>query len=206
MRASIAMCLLAIGWVLLAPAVASPQQHERRQGEEDGAEHDEAALIAEGVRVWTRQCVRCHNIRPTWERRDRSWTVILAHMRSRANLTRDQARAVLAYLRAYNEPGEHEEDGEGVPECPDPPPAGFVDRGREVYRGKGRCADCHGPEAAGAGEGPDLTDADWIHGAEFEHIVRVVHDGAPGMPPEGGADLSDDEVCAVAAYVHSLRP
>ena len=207
-RGSIALGLLAIGWLLLAPAAASPQEHERRH-EEEGEEHDETALIAEGLRVWTRQCVRCHDIRPTWERRDRSWTVILAHMRARANLTRDQARAVLAYLQAYNEPDEHEEGEEGeegLPECPDPPPPGFVDRGREVYRGKGRCADCHGPEGTGAGGGPDLTDADWIHGGEFEQIVRVVHEGAPGMPPEGGADLTDDEVCAVAAYVHSLRP
>lgn len=62
------------------------------------------ALIGEGAVVWGNNCGRCHNIRPATERSDKEWVTILMHMRARANLTRHQADAVLAYLQATNTP------------------------------------------------------------------------------------------------------
>jgi mono/diheme cytochrome c family protein len=59
---------------------------------------------------------------------------------------------------------------------------------------------------------PDLTDAAWLNiDGSVEAIVRLVKEGvaqpkehpAP-MPPMGGAQLTDAEVQAVAAYVKSL--
>lgn len=60
------------------------------------------ALIGEGAVLWANNCGRCHNVRPPTERTDAEWVTVLLHMRARANLTRHQADAVLAYLQATN--------------------------------------------------------------------------------------------------------
>jgi mono/diheme cytochrome c family protein len=60
--------------------------------------------IAEGARVYGNNCARCHVARASSERSDVEWTVIVMHMRARANLTRSQAAAVLAFLQATNLP------------------------------------------------------------------------------------------------------
>ena len=62
------------------------------------------ALVGQGAEVWSNNCVRCHNARPSTERTDAQWTVIVNHMRARANLTRAQARMVTAFLQATNLP------------------------------------------------------------------------------------------------------
>jgi hypothetical protein len=57
---------------------------------------------AEGVRLWSQNCGRCHNFRPAAERTDREWVTIMAHMRARANLTRSTAEEILAFLQSTN--------------------------------------------------------------------------------------------------------
>lgn len=85
--------------------------------------------------------------------------------------------------------------------------------GREVFTSTGNCAACHGPEATGGQLAPDLTDEEWLNvdTPSYDEIAAVVREGVPcptrfpaPMPPMGGADLSDEQVCAVAAYVVSL--
>lgn len=61
-------------------------------------------LVARGAGVWANNCVRCHNARPSTERTDAQWVVIVSHMRARANLTREEATMVAAYLQATNLP------------------------------------------------------------------------------------------------------
>jgi hypothetical protein len=59
---------------------------------------------------------------------------------------------------------------------------------------------------------PGLTDGEWTHGdGYFESIADVVNVGVPEpvrsfipMLPRAGADISDADVRAVAAYVWSL--
>lgn len=60
--------------------------------------------IAEGAQVYGNNCARCHVARASSERSDVEWSVIVMHMRARANLTRSQAAAVLAFLQATNLP------------------------------------------------------------------------------------------------------
>lgn len=60
------------------------------------------ALIGEGAMFWGNNCGRCHNVRPATERSDAEWAIIVMQMRARANLTGQQAAAVLAYLQATN--------------------------------------------------------------------------------------------------------
>lgn len=97
------------------------------------------------------------------------------------------------------------------PDCPDVS-QDLVDRGREVWSGPGNCYTCHGGDATGSQLAPDLTDDEWLNmDGSYGSIAEVVRSGvtrprqypAP-MPPMGGGDLSEEQVCAAAAYVYSL--
>ena len=78
--------------------------------------------------------------------------------------------------------------------------------------GGGTCVGCHGADARGTGLGSDLAGARfvWSDGS-YASILRLIEDGVPNpkehtgvMPPRGGAQLSDEQVRAVAAYVYAL--
>lgn len=88
----------------------------------------------------------------------------------------------------------------------------LVARGDSIYNGAGNCYACHGSKGEGL-VGPSLADAEWIHSkGTYEEIVAQINKGVPKeesksgipMPAKGGSTISDDEVKAVAAYVHSL--
>jgi mono/diheme cytochrome c family protein len=88
----------------------------------------------------------------------------------------------------------------------------MIARGDTVFHGAGNCYACHGSKGEGL-VGPSLIDAEWIHSkGTVEEIAAQVAKGIPKaeaksgipMPPKGGSTISDDDVKAVAAYVHSL--
>lgn len=56
----------------------------------------------DGARAWAQNCMRCHNVRDPQERSDREWEIIVHHMRVRANLTADEHRLILEFLKAAN--------------------------------------------------------------------------------------------------------
>lgn len=64
--------------------------------------------IGDGARLWNMTCTRCHNLRPPEERTDQQWDVIVSHMRTRANLTKSEVRAVAAFLKEVNADPEDE--------------------------------------------------------------------------------------------------
>lgn len=85
----------------------------------------------------------------------------------------------------------------------------MVLRGRDVFRGRGMCSACHGPDATGR-SGPNLTDAEWWHAeGTYLAILERINSGVPlsqsrrgvAMPRRGGSDIDDFQVQAVAAYV-----
>src|SRR5688572_16399227 len=87
-----------------------------------------------------------------------------------------------------------------------------IARGDSVFHGAGNCYACHGSKGEGL-VGPSLIDAEWIHSkGTIEEIAAQVAKGIPKeqsksgipMPPKGGSSISDEDVKAVAAYVHSL--
>ena len=100
----------------------------------------------------------------------------------------------------------------GQTASPGGPAPALIARGDSVFHGPGNCYACHGSKGEGL-VGPSLVDAEWIHskGTE-EEIAAQVMKGVPKeksksgipMPPKGGSTISDDDVKAVAAYVHSL--
>lgn len=68
---------------------------------------------------------------------------------------------------------------------------------------KSTCMSCHGANLEG-GIGPNLTDAEWIHGGDFESVVSTISDGvaAKGMP-SWGPILGPKKIAAVASFILS---
>ncbi|MGB7322849.1 MAG: c-type cytochrome, partial [Albidovulum sp.] len=68
------------------------------------------------------------------------------------------------------------------------------------------CAACHGDTAIGDREqgAPDLTDAIWLYGGDRDALTATVSDSRFGIMPAWGQRLSEADVRAVSAYVHSL--
>jgi mono/diheme cytochrome c family protein len=66
------------------------------------ADPDQAAkraLYRRGAQLWPVYCAQCHKPRPGSEFSPDQWSVIIMHMRSRANLSGEDAVAILTYLQ-----------------------------------------------------------------------------------------------------------
>ena len=53
-----------------------------------------------GAELWSRNCGHCHNIRSPSSYSDAQWEVVMLHMRVRANLTADEHKEILAFLKS----------------------------------------------------------------------------------------------------------
>ncbi len=67
------------------------------------------------------------------------------------------------------------------------------------------CAACHGEQGMGdrTQGAPNLTDAIWLYGGDRDTITHSVTYARFGVMPPWTGRLSEDEIRAVAAYVHS---
>jgi glucose/arabinose dehydrogenase/mono/diheme cytochrome c family protein len=91
----------------------------------------------------------------------------------------------------------------------------MVALGDRIYHGQvggATCTGCHGPNAKGTPLGPDLTSGHWLWGdGGYAAIAKTITTGVQQpkqyrspMPPMGGAQLSPDQVSALAAYIWGL--
>jgi glucose/arabinose dehydrogenase/mono/diheme cytochrome c family protein len=91
----------------------------------------------------------------------------------------------------------------------------MVALGDRIYHGQvggASCTGCHGSDGKGTPLGPDLTDTKYLwNDGSWAGIAKTITDGVmqpkeyrSPMPPMGGAQLTDDQVKALAAYVWSL--
>lgn len=103
---------------------------------------------------------------------------------------------------------------------PGAPPAGattqMVALGDSIFHGRaagGLCFTCHGADAKGTVLAPPLVPHKWLTGdGSFAFIQQRVTQGMPtptppysaAMPPMGGAQLTPDQIKAVAAYIFSV--
>lgn len=53
-----------------------------------------------GAQLWSENCARCHNSRSPSTYGDAEWDVAMAHMRLRANLTAEESRKVLDFMKS----------------------------------------------------------------------------------------------------------
>jgi hypothetical protein len=58
------------------------------------------APVKSGPQLWSENCTRCHYARPPGYYSGAQWTLVMHHMRSRANLTGEEERRILAFLQA----------------------------------------------------------------------------------------------------------
>jgi glucose/arabinose dehydrogenase/cytochrome c5 len=93
--------------------------------------------------------------------------------------------------------------------------ADMVALGNRIFHGEvggAACTGCHGADGAGTPLGPNLADTEWLWSdGSVDGIASTITQGvmqpkqyrAP-MPPLGGAQLSPEQVRALAAYVWGL--
>lgn len=87
--------------------------------------------------------------------------------------------------------------------------------GERIYRGQAggaACTGCHGDSGQGTPLGPNLQGKKWLWSdGSYAGIQKTITDGVPQpkqyrspMPPMGGAQLTPDQVSALASYVWSI--
>ncbi|MBB1313625.1 MULTISPECIES: cytochrome-c oxidase, cbb3-type subunit III [Aliivibrio] len=69
------------------------------------------------------------------------------------------------------------------------------------------CVVCHGGDAKGnqALGAPNLSDNVWLHGGSIEEIQHTINDGLNNIMPAFEAQLSDNEILALAAFITQQR-
>ncbi len=93
--------------------------------------------------------------------------------------------------------------------------AEMVKLGARVYSGEvggAACTGCHGDHGQGSPLGPALTAHQWLWSdGSYTGIQKTITEGVPQpkkyrapMPAMGGAQLSADQVKALAAYIYSI--
>ncbi|HSJ06593.1 MAG TPA: c-type cytochrome [Longimicrobiales bacterium] len=102
------------------------------------------------------------------------------------------------------------EVGAGI-DLPEGVTLAMVSEGRTVFETT-TCFTCHGMDGSGTALAPSLRDQDWLNSdGSYDGIVGVVRNGvaqprqypAP-MPAMGGAQLTEDQIRQVAAYVYAI--
>lgn len=168
-----------------------------------------AALVQRGAEVYSRQCQRCHVPRSPGERDDRDWIIIMQHMQARANLTRQRARAALAFLLASNQSARRITPATGtaaISLSEDDVTDAMIRQGRAVFHGSGGCAACHGANLGGGPIAPALADDSWRNGdGSLASILQIIRNGIDGTAMAafpGG--ISDEQAASAAAYVWAV--
>lgn len=69
-----------------------------------------------------------------------------------------------------------------------------------------QCAQCHGADGKGdqSQGAPNLSDPIWLYGGDAMTIRETLWNGRSGVMPAWEERLSDEEILALAVYVHSL--
>jgi nitrate/TMAO reductase-like tetraheme cytochrome c subunit len=77
---------------------ASADSREKRQKQD--ASSSDSYMGLSGQELWSNNCLRCHNIRPPTMYSNAQWDVIVHHMRVRANITGEEQRAIVEFLKS----------------------------------------------------------------------------------------------------------
>lgn len=82
--------------------------------------------------------------------------------------------------------------------------AEIIARGEKIFTVN--CTPCHRSDGGGTGNGPNLTDAYWLHGGTIKNVFATVNNGflEKGMPA-WGKTMSQGDVRDVAFFVFSLQ-
>lgn len=81
--------------------------------------------------------------------------------------------------------------------------AASIAEGKKIFDFK--CSQCHGPDASGGPEAPDLTDKETVYGASDGDMFKTAYYGTDKGMPTWGKDLGVDGIWKVIAYIDSLK-
>ena len=157
-----------------------------------------------GAKAWSDNCNRCHNLRDAKELRDDQWISTMYHMRVRAGLTGQDARNILAFLQASNNPPK-KSGGRTSSSANTAATAGLTGEG--VYAQT--CIACHGGDGKGVIPGaPDFTDKSGRLSKADDALMNSLTNGfqSPGspmaMPAKGGnSALTQGDLKNVLEYL-----
>lgn len=93
---SVALSLLAACQYLTPSSSTSPPTPG------DGKSSMSMPMVKSGAQLWSEHCGRCHNVRNPASYSDAQWDVAMLHMRTRANLTKDDYEAVRKFILTAN--------------------------------------------------------------------------------------------------------
>jgi hypothetical protein len=79
---------------------AGPKATRDTATESSGVVSNDTYMGLSGEQLWSNNCVRCHNIRPPTMYGNAQWDVIVHHMRLRANITGQEQRAIVEFLKS----------------------------------------------------------------------------------------------------------
>src|SRR6266850_1117881 len=111
--------------------------------------------------------------------------------------------------------GTHPDAGVAALPVPEGATREMVALGQRIYRGQvggAACTGCHGENGEGTPLGPDLTGKKWLWSdGSYAGIKKTITAGVSQpkqfrspMPPMGGAQLTPEQVSALAAYVWAI--
>jgi hypothetical protein len=83
----------AAAWLVLGCAA-------NKQSGEVAAGTNPSTAEKSGAQLWAENCVRCHNIRSPSSYSPAQWEVVMMHMRVRANLTPEEHKKILEFLKS----------------------------------------------------------------------------------------------------------
>ena len=95
-----ATLLFAAATVIGLIGCATPDKQASAGADPKTASSSAIASARGGSQMWSQNCARCHNIRPTSSYNDPQWDVSMLHMRVRANLTAVESRKILEFLKS----------------------------------------------------------------------------------------------------------
>lgn len=207
------MLAVVCAWLLFAAPSTILAQVEKLDDHEAGhnlSSVDPSAALAQdqaafgrGVKVFSDNCVRCHQAPSPTFKTDREWRTITLHMRVIANLSRLETGDVRTFLTSSNDPSSKVRDTVArLPDLGKTP----TERGRLLVEQK-NCVACHNPNSQlNAPPLPGILSHE--EGSEGEQHARAVlkdpakkTDNAP-MP---NFNFSQEEIEAVISYLKTLK-
>ena len=90
-----------IGFSLAAVTlIVSSSSADKQAGTAAGVAASTGRAEKGGAQLWAENCQRCHNTRSPSTYNDAQWEVVMMHMRATANLTPEEYKRILEFLKS----------------------------------------------------------------------------------------------------------